>query len=83
MTAEKFDLILGWNHCEWVFPWPSHDDLRRCKSQVAELVPRGCVLQIDTDRRDDARLRDPDYDSHLGVLRDPVTREVVVQATHT
>jgi hypothetical protein len=41
------------------------------------------LLQIDTDRREDARLRDPDYDSHLGIKRDPVTREVVVQASHT
>eukprot|EP00884_Botryococcus_braunii_P011654 jgi/Botrbrau1/2048/Bobra.0047s0024.2 len=40
-------------------------------------------ILVDIDRREDARLRDPDYDSHLGLQRDPVTREVVVQASHT
>ena len=34
------------------------------------------LCQIDKDRRRDARERDPDYDSHLGLERDPITREI-------
>lgn len=33
-------------------------------------------IQIDKERRRDARERDPDYDSHLGLERDPITREI-------
>ena len=31
----------------------------------------------------DRALRDPDYDSHLGLQRDPETREIVTVAQHT
>ena len=37
-------------------------------------------MQEDKQKREDRALRDPDYDSHLGVARDPVTREIVATA---
>ena len=37
-------------------------------------------MQEDKLKREDRALRDPDYDSHLGVARDPVTREIVATA---
>ena len=40
-------------------------------------------VELDKARRRDRQLRDPDYDSHMGLMRDPVTREVVTTATHT
>lgn len=33
-------------------------------------------VQADKDAREDRANRDPDYDSHLGIERDPVTREI-------
>ncbi len=45
-----------------------------------------CVLmfmQIDKDAREDRLERDPDYDSHLGIERDPVTREITHVAAST
>lgn len=33
-------------------------------------------IQIDKDAREDRLERDPDYDSHLGIERDPITREI-------
>lgn len=40
-------------------------------------------VELDKARRRDRQLRDPDYDSHMGLMRDPETREVVTTATHT
>ncbi|KAK9805832.1 hypothetical protein WJX73_005660 [Symbiochloris irregularis] len=40
-------------------------------------------IEEDKERRQDRMERDPDYDSHLGVARDPVTREVIQTAEHT
>ena len=40
-------------------------------------------LQHDKDLREDRAMRDPDYDSHLGIERDPVTREIVNVAAST
>jgi len=40
-------------------------------------------LQIDKDAREDRLERDPDYDSHLGIERDPVTREITHVAAST
>lgn len=40
-------------------------------------------IEIDKERRRDRDLRDPDYDSHLGVERDPVTREVLRESQST
>ena len=40
-------------------------------------------VQMDKERRRDRDLRDPDYDSHLGVERDPITREVLRQSQST
>ncbi|KAK9834463.1 hypothetical protein WJX74_002225 [Apatococcus lobatus] len=37
-------------------------------------------IQEDKQKREDRALRDPDYDSHLGVARDPVTREIIATA---
>ena len=34
------------------------------------------AAQIDKDAREDRLERDPDYDSHLGIERDPITREI-------
>ena len=36
-----------------------------------------CARQEDTWRREDRKLRSVDYDSHLGVQRDPITRDVI------
>ena len=41
------------------------------------------VAQEDKARRADRLERDPDYDSHLGLARDPVTREIIQTAEHT
>ena len=35
------------------------------------------TLAADAERRADGRERSADYDSHLGIARDPVTREIV------
>ena len=40
-------------------------------------------MQIDKDAREDRLERDPDYDSHLGIERDPVTREITHVAAST
>ncbi|KAL0030623.1 hypothetical protein WJX79_010333 [Trebouxia sp. C0005] len=40
-------------------------------------------IQIDKDAREDRLERDPDYDSHLGIERDPVTREITHVAAST
>jgi hypothetical protein len=40
-------------------------------------------MQIDKDAREDRLERDPDYDSHLGIERDPVTREITHAAAST
>ena len=47
------------------------------------LVLASPQVELDKARRRDRQLRDPDYDSHMGLMRDPVTREVVTTATHT
>ena len=39
--------------------------------------------QMDKDKLRDRREREPDYDSHLGIERDPVTREVIQVAGTT
>ena len=41
------------------------------------------LLQADVDRRKDRALRDLDYDSHLGIERDPISREIISTASHT
>jgi len=41
------------------------------------------LLQADVERRKDRALRDPDYDSHLGLERDPISREIINTASHT
>ena len=56
--------------------------------QNGQHLTRGNMLaspqvELDKARRRDRQLRDPDYDSHMGLMRDPVTREVVTTATHT
>jgi hypothetical protein len=56
--------------------------------QSCQRMTRGNMLaspqvELDKARRRDRQLRDPDYDSHMGLMRDPVTREVVTTATHT
>lgn len=40
-------------------------------------------VEHDKDLREDRAMRDPDYDSHLGIERDPVTREIVNVAAST
>lgn len=40
-------------------------------------------MQADKDAREDRANRDPDYDSHLGIERDPVTREITHVAAST
>ena len=40
-------------------------------------------LEADKDRRRDRALRDPDYDSHMGLMRDVETREIITVAQHT
>ena len=40
-------------------------------------------VQEDTARREDRAHRSLDYDSHMGVERDPISREIVHTATHT
>lgn len=40
-------------------------------------------LQEDSARREDRAHRSLDYDSHMGVERDPISREIVNTATHT
>lgn len=43
-----------------------------------------CVwVQADKEAREDRAQRDPDYDSHLGIERDPVTREITHVAAST
>lgn len=42
-----------------------------------------CSLQEDVQRRKDRALRDIDYDSHLGIERDPISREIISTASHT
>ncbi len=48
---------------------------------------RGCsvcgVVQLDNARREDRAHRSLDYDSHLGLERDPITREITQTASHT
>lgn len=54
-----------------------------CK-QLAHLAAGDMVswmLQIDKERRRDRQERSADYDSHLGILRDPITREVIKTST--
>ena len=50
-------------------------------------VPCLCIerlaLQADKDAREDRLQRDPDYDSHLGIERDPITREITHVAAST
>ena len=50
-------------------------------------VPCMCIerlaLQADKDAREDRLQRDPDYDSHLGIERDPITREITHVAAST
>lgn len=41
------------------------------------------ALQIDKEAREDRLQRDPDYDSHLGIERDPITREITHVAEST
>lgn len=41
------------------------------------------ALQADVERRKDRALRDLDYDSHLGIERDPISREIISTASHT
>ena len=41
------------------------------------------LLQADVERRKDRALRDLDYDSHLGIERDPISREIISTASHT
>lgn len=41
------------------------------------------ALQADKDAREDRLQRDPDYDSHLGIERDPITREITHVAAST
>eukprot|EP00891_Asterochloris_glomerata_P006933 jgi/Astpho2/6933/Aster-01799 len=40
-------------------------------------------IEKDNDLRLDGRMRTADYDSHLGIVRDPVTREIVLTAKST
>lgn len=40
-------------------------------------------LEADKGRRRDRALRDPDYDSHMGLMRDVDTREIITVAQHT
>lgn len=40
-------------------------------------------MQADKEAREDRANRDPDYDSHLGIERDPVTREITHVAAST
>jgi len=40
-------------------------------------------LEADKARRRDRALRDPDYDSHLGLMRDAESREIITVAQHT
>ena len=46
-------------------------------AHAAECGKSAAALAADAAARADARGRSPDYDSHLGLERDPVTREVV------
>ena len=46
-------------------------------STDTELEDPFAWLQKDNDLRLDGRMRTADYDSHLGIVRDPVTREIV------
>jgi hypothetical protein len=41
------------------------------------------VVQLDNARREDRAHRSLDYDSHLGLERDPITREITQTASHT
>lgn len=40
-------------------------------------------LQLDNARREDRAHRSLDYDSHLGLERDPISREILHTASHT
>ncbi|CAL5228724.1 g11909 [Coccomyxa viridis] len=40
-------------------------------------------IEADVERRKDRALRDLDYDSHLGIERDPISREIISTASHT
>ncbi|KAL3152929.1 hypothetical protein ABBQ38_012232 [Trebouxia sp. C0009 RCD-2024] len=40
-------------------------------------------IEADKDAREDRLQRDPDYDSHLGIERDPITREITHVAAST
>lgn len=40
-------------------------------------------VQVDNARRVDRARRSLDYDSHMGVERDPISREIISTATHT
>lgn len=40
-------------------------------------------VELDHWRREDRLQRDPDYDMAMGVMRDPVTREIVAEAQST
>ena len=84
--------------CQWWMRhvvW--HDTLRLacCAYQPVSILPcydcmllavpgAGCCrfMALREECRDRA-LRDPDYDSHLGLERDPETREIVTVAQHT
>ncbi len=41
------------------------------------------VVQMDNARREDRARRSLDYDSHMGVERDPISREIISTASHT
>mmetsp|Transcript_21324 Transcript_21324/g.64154 ORF Transcript_21324/g.64154 Transcript_21324/m.64154 type:complete len:260 (-) Transcript_21324:242-1021(-) len=40
-------------------------------------------IELDRSRRRDRMLRDPDHDSHLGIRRDPETREIISKSQGT
>ena len=41
------------------------------------------IMQADNAKREDRAHRSLDYDSHLGLERDPVSREILHTASHT
>ena len=53
--------------------WQTH----LCMPLMHSLQPVAILLQEDAWRREDNKLRSVDYDSHMGVSRDPVTRDVI------
>ena len=50
---------------------------------VLPACPDCLALQADKEAREDRLQRDPDYDSHLGIERDPITREITHVAAST